>query len=664
MNAPSNSVAEAIERVRSAPRITRALRAAELVSFAAAMSVDPASDARLLREVTRECMADGNRDGDDLTTIAAIHALGAISDPLADLALIDVLRAGPVRFTGHAAWSMAARRPSTEAMIGLIQVIITGGFNGMLAERTLIEWSRRNSASAIWLLRNALQRNAMHSGDETAALRIGNTLAAVPGSGVVIDVTPRDHLLRESAAHDDGLVVIQPFLHARLDQEGRSLGVGDGGGIASLLRSLGTSLAAIDDVSEVVTVTRAHIVDGGTEPRSGYLGTDHRIERIAFGADAIIPWRDAWQYRTLIEREMVAIGRQFEGRNVVWHLRMAEVGTLAAAAAARQLGQRVVFTVAPDPHVVIDALEADGRLRRSGFADADAASQYWFRARMVERLSSHADHLALLPRPTIRRELVDLVGLDMDDLWRRSTIVPEGVDVGEIDRATHRRSIVTMANGNAVPAAAAIILAGIPDARRGLPWILTVGRLNLLKGPHRIVESVVGSEELSSRFNVVLVGGDLEHPSREERSTMDLIAAVSTGHSPGAVSVIGHLPPTQIADLLVYASNNGGLYVCGSDKEEFGLAIVEALAAGLTVVAPLRGGPLTYVCDGYSGVLCDTTSVEALRQAILQAAVLRSEPDRSRSSRKFVRAELSVDRMAARLVDVYASLMPVKVAAA
>ena len=44
-------------------------------------------------------------------------------------------------------------------------------------------------------------------------------------------------------------------------------------------------------------------------------------------------------------------------------------------------------------------------------------------------------------------------------------------------------------------------------------------------------------------------------------------------------------------------------------KEEFGLAIVEALGAGLTVVAPDVGGPATYVADGDTGVLADTRSV-------------------------------------------------------
>lgn len=641
------SVAESIRRLQSTERITAALRAAELVSAAALRSLDPIGDARVLR--------DAMGDGDDLTTLAAIHALGAIPDPLADATLLHVLQSREDPFAGHAAWSLAARRPSNDGLVGLLGLIAAGGFSGMLAERTFIEWSRRNPAVAKWRLRAALQ-----SATDLEASRFARVLSCLPGARADDETTDRTHL-RAGAGH--GLVVIQPFLHARLDAEGRSLGAGDGGGIASLLRSLGNSLSSITDIAEVVTVTRAHTMDGTTEPASGFLGEGHRIERIEFGGDTVIPWREAWQYRTLLEREMVAIGRQFAGRQVVWHLRMAEVGTLAAAAAARRLGQRVVFTAAPDPHIVIDTLESTGRLRRAEFAAADSASQYWFRARMVERLSAQVDHLALLPRPTIHRELVELVGLGESDLFIRSTVVPEGVDIGEIDRAAQRLAREVPPTGGHAPVVQRI-LDSIPVQRRNLPWVLSIGRLNPLKGPHRLVEAVVGDAELSSTFNVVLVGGDLDRPNAEERSTLESIAAAAATAPEGAVSVVGHLRPSEIADLLVHASENGGLYACASDKEEFGLAMVEALAAGLTVVGPVRGGPLTYVCDGHSGVLCDTTSAEALRTAILQAVPLIADPERAESSRRFVRAELSVERMAARLGELYWSMIPARTAAA
>ena len=58
-----------------------------------------------------------------------------------------------------------------------------------------------------------------------------------------------------------------------------------------------------------------------------------------------------------------------------------------------------------------------------------------------------------------------------------------------------------------------------------------------------------------------------------------------------------------------------GVDASASLKEEFGIAILEAMAAGLVVVAPGTGGPATYVTSGESGVLADTASAEALAAA-------------------------------------------------
>ena len=590
-----------------------ALRDAASLTESAARTGDADRDGHLLRESIET--------DDDVTAIAAIHALGATRSPIADGVLIDLLTEGEAPLVDHAAWVLAARAPSRRAVSLLEGLVAHGGFTGMLAERTLVEWSR-------------------------LAPGVSPVLS---DRRVVTAVTNRSHL----SGDDDpaGVVVVQPFLHARLDDTGSLLGAGDAGGIASLLRSLGTSLPKLDEIGEVITVTRA-APDSLDESLSGHLGAGHRIERIQYGTGPTVPWREAWQYRLLLEREFDAIGRGLGDRRVVWHLRMADVGTLAASAVARRLGHKVVFTAAPDPHVVIDALEDEGRLDRAGFGVEDAAFHYWFRARMVERLSAHVDHLCLLPRPGVHRDLIELVGLEPDDLATRSDIVREGVDVTAIDAAMHRRAIAIQ------PASAVTaVLQSIPVERRHLPWILTVGRLNPMKGAHRIPIAITGTR-LAERFNVIVVGGDLARPSPDERSALDLIGDASRLCEPGVVTVVAHLPPANICDLLVHSAETGGIYVCASDKEEFGLAIVEALGAGMVVVAPIRGGPSTYITDNVSGVLCDTSSSAALADAIGRAAVLADSRERIEASRRFVRAELSIDTMAQRLAAIYAALVP------
>ena len=52
--------------------------------------------------------------------------------------------------------------------------------------------------------------------------------------------------------------------------------------------------------------------------------------------------------------------------------------------------------------------------------------------------------------------------------------------------------------------------------------------------------------------------------------------------------------------------------------EPFGIAPVEALAAGCPVIAYGKGGALDYVKDGVNGMLFDKQTVKSVREAILR----------------------------------------------
>ena len=94
-------------------------------------------------------------------------------------------------------------------------------------------------------------------------------------------------------------------------------------------------------------------------------------------------------------------------------------------------------------------------------------------------------------------------------------------------------------------------------------------------------------------------------------------------------------------------------------KEEFGIAILEAMGVGLVVVAPDGGGPATYVADGRTGFLVDTASPSALVagvQAALDLAATDDAEERAHGSRAMVRSRFGIDAMAASLVEVYRSV--------
>lgn len=640
-----HALRHALEALVAAPRITEALRLADDLRVVAAITAD-----RDAAGPVAAALIDAVVSADDVTAIGAIHALGAVPHPSVDAALVALVETGDEPFAGHAAWTLGARRASPDAMTALDVVQRAGGFPAMLAERTLRSWRGQDPVDEPAEFFEPFELDGLHG---LHHLDDVDGLDDLRADGA--DPEGRDGVRgrRRTNGHD-GIVVIQPFLHARIDRAGSSLGVGDAGGIASLLRSLGTALGELDEIDEVITVTRRH----AGERRGERLAGGHMVVRLDVGADGAIPWREAWVHRVAIERQMLALGRVLGHRRVVWHLRMADVGTLAAAAAARRLGQPVVFTAAPDPHIVIDALQDDGRLDRHRFAVEDAAAQYWFRARMVERLAAQADRVVVLPRPTIERELVELVGLDPRDLHTRVTVVPEGVDVSTIDAALAARGTEPSAAPGDVPASVRAVLDRLPAERRHLPWVLTVGRLHPAKGPQRVVEAVATHPTLGSEVNVVIVGGALDAPSADEQSTIERIRRAAVGADPALVTLTGNLPPRAVADLMVQTAVTGGVYVGAADKEEFGLAIVEAMAAGAVVVAPARGGPRSYVDDGETGVLCDTLSIDALRAAIEQALSMASDDQASERAdrvRTMVRRNLGIGSMASALAAVYRS---------
>ena len=98
------------------------------------------------------------------------------------------------------------------------------------------------------------------------------------------------------------------------------------------------------------------------------------------------------------------------------------------------------------------------------------------------------------------------------------------------------------------------------------------------------------------------------------------------------------------------------MYVSATLKEEFGIAIIEAMASGLVVVAPAGGGPATYVEDGLTGVLVDTTRrgcPRRRRQVALDLAVDPASHRPRRRARAVLRERFGIDAMATALDGVY-----------
>ncbi|MGR0219082.1 glycosyltransferase [Agromyces sp. ZXT2-6] len=701
-------VQTALDAVTGAPTIVDAMRLADDLAFEAGR--DPG-----LRTV--RVLAQAFQGDDELTAIAATHALAGVFDPEAARLLVRLLSDDRAFLREHAAWALASGLPRPDAMGALLRAVVDGGFTGMLAQRTLEQWSDANAdalvvgvegallgvdepeararlVETLGLVRDPLAAPALVRVATDAAEPDPVRVAAVSALGdrradddllAVLDrLTAEDGMLGDVARLAlvdldavaagpkevrEGLTVAQLFLHADIDPGLSAAGSGDNGGIATLLVRLGDALVADpgSGVRRVLTLSRGSVRQAMADLESlRTSGAGHVYGRIPL-LRGPMPSAAAWPLRVVARRAIRRVLRAAGGVDVL-HLRMADVGSLAASDVARELGIPAVFSLAPDPHAVIESLDRSGRLTREGFGRADLVEHFWFRARLVQRLAANAAHTVVFPRPRLEEDLRRLVGVDLAAHAERHTIVPEGVDLATIDAAVDEASAHAHGSGPA-PAIADLreLVGALASERRGLPLIVTAGRLHRVKGMAALVEAWAAGP-LAERANLLVVGGDLRHPSIDEREQLDRIDAVvpETARARAGLLLAGHRPNGVTARWMAAArlglpglAAPGGVYACASMKEEFGLAILEAMATGLFVVAPDGGGPATYIDDGVTGILTatwDRARLEsALGTALDVAASEAAAGDEARAdrSRAMVHDHFTIGRMSHALAGVY-----------
>ncbi|QHC65380.1 glycosyltransferase [Rathayibacter sp. VKM Ac-2759] len=691
------AVQTVLDAVRSAPTLLEAIRAADELTIAAVSD----GGGRAVRLLTRAALDPS----DQLTALAAVHSLAQVFDEEADLALLALLADERAFIREHAAWAFGGRLPRPAAIGPLLGMLREGGFAGMLAQRTLLLWA----PSTPDLLALSLEGALLGEREFDVRARYAETLGLVPGAiaersllhlaaddGECFEVRmaaadalgerPSDDaaLLLTRLADDAGQLgavarlaladrtpatasaagptVAQLFVHADIDGTLTRVGAGDNGGIATLLVRLGDALAE-QGVERVLTLSRGTPVEAERALAELPPVSGHGFAPVPF-VGLPVPMPQAWPRRVAAERGIRRILRA-AGRVDVLHLRMADVGSLAAAAVARELDIPTVFTVAPDPHALIAGLDASGALSRADFGDRDAAEHFWFRVRLVQRLAADAAHTVLFPRADLAETMRELIGIDITAHPERHSIVPEGIDVRLVERGEEAARLAAAGGTVAADVSDDLasldqLLAELPEERRALPLLLSVGRLHRVKGMAALAEAWAGDPALRERANLVLVGGDLASPSPDEREQLDRITAVSAS----GLLLAGHRPNGTVARWLGAVRHGrpglaaaGGAYVCASVKEEFGIALLEALAAGLVVVAPAAGGPATYVEDGVTGLLVDTSDTGALARAAGDALDLAGGPlagAAAERGRAMVAERYTIQAMARALTGVYA----------
>jgi len=176
------------------------------------------------------------------------------------------------------------------------------------------------------------------------------------------------------------------------------------------------------------------------------------------------------------------------------------------------------------------------------------------------------------------------------------------------------------------------------------PWLIAVGMMregDKLESYRRLGDAL---ERLAGRGWHLLVVGD--GPAR---------AAVEMALSSvrGRTTFLGALAPERLSGTLAAAD----LCVWPAAGEAYGMALLEAQAAGLPVVAGAERGVPDLVRDGETGLLCPPADVEAFAAAVarlLDDSGLRQSL--GRRARELVRSERSLGAAARRLDTIIRGL--------
>jgi glycosyltransferase involved in cell wall biosynthesis len=177
---------------------------------------------------------------------------------------------------------------------------------------------------------------------------------------------------------------------------------------------------------------------------------------------------------------------------------------------------------------------------------------------------------------------------------------------------------------------------------RGGPRVAAAGRLVHAKGFDLLIEAFAGLARECPGAELTIWG---EGPLRTE-----LAARIAAAGLDGRVRLAGHAPD------LVAALAEADLFVLSSRREGFGNVVVEALAAGVPVVATDCAGPRRILLEGAVGAIIPPGDAAALGRA-MRSFARDPEPYRQRRERGRQRAlDFTQERIVRQFEDLVANL--------
>jgi sucrose-phosphate synthase len=204
---------------------------------------------------------------------------------------------------------------------------------------------------------------------------------------------------------------------------------------------------------------------------------------------------------------------------------------------------------------------------------------------------------------------------------RRFEVIPPGVNLAIF--GTDVRSDNEMAIRDQIEDRLA---RDLQEERRDAPAIVASSRLDHKKNHVGLARAFAGSERLQEMANLVFITGALRDPLRDDnkasRAEQEVLAeirsVVEENDLWGKTSAFGLQGQPALAAAYRFFVERGSVFALTAHYEPFGLAPLEAAAAGLPVVVTQNGGPSESLRDGdvEYGVLVDPADPVSIAQGL------------------------------------------------
>jgi D-inositol-3-phosphate glycosyltransferase len=452
--------------------------------------------------------------------------------------------------------------------------------------------------------------------------------------------------LKNAQKDNHGITIAQFMFHGSIDQPG----VGDSGGLSIFLTQLGNALVENQNIERVITfVTVPAASDFGMPLVSGDHG--HLRVNLPIHDSRWIAPDDYLSHPLQIKTLLRLILREFNPLPDAFHLRFNDIQTRTVAEIAQEMNFKTILTLTADPHRALEKqLELHSPLN---YEDNHTLNLAVSRVLIADQLLQQAASVVILPS---RMGIADLLPYfpQLPQLIRQKpfAVIPEGIEIEPPAIADQKelQPILTKIKRSKEDSS---------HSHRRL--ILNVGRLSPIKQQNLLVKAWLNSG-LWKSIDLILIGGSPVNPTPTEEKMLRSINSLLE-KNPEARSnffLLPALPNQQIRALETYLAENyplnqPPLYVCSSLKEEFGIAILEAMSAGWMAVGPQAGGLSSYIRDGENGFLMDTSQSANIEQVLMEILAKDEEILQAIAARgaQTIHQNYDIRRISQLLADLY-----------